>query len=199
MKRRALLILIPLAATVLACQTATSIFNGKKGEIDPADTAAVSPTQASPATAENSPEAPTEAVVGGQVDPCSLLTNSEVEDVYGQPPGEPVAGTFDYVALGPVPSCTWPDVRLELSLPIPPQGQSAEAYYKEYIRRMNPSEFPQGLGDEAWADPQDGDLLVRDGEFFFMLEEHTFESGVYERTQQLAEQILVNVDVLGDG
>ena len=190
MKIRLGLMLIPLAISLLSCQTVITFFDG--GASNQAEVTAVAqPDEAF--TSEPSPTATSAAANGNQIDPCSLLTEEQIASVHGEEPGESVRDTHDYVALGPVASCRWPEIRLELSVLVPPPGQDAQAYYQEYIRRMDPWDFPTGLGDEAWGDPQGGEVLVRQGDTYFMLEEHTFDADNYEQNQELAAMVLENL------
>ena len=190
MKYRVGLMVIPLAISLLSCQTVTSLFErGGSGQAEV--TAIAQPDEAR--TSEPLRTATSSVLDSSQIDPCSLLTDEQIASVHGENPGESVQATYDYVALGPVPSCRWPEIRLEVSVLVPPPGEGPQEYFEEYIRRMDPWDFPTGLGDEAWGDPQDGDILVRQGNTYFMVEEHTFDSDNYEQNKELAAMILENL------
>ena len=191
MKAKILFVIGSLAVAALACQTATSLFDGDTSGPVLATEVVIQP-EAQPSE-EPAPTTTPKPNDGNQIDPCSLLTKEQIESVHERTPAEPVQDVFDYVGLGPVPSCRWPGIRLELSVLVPPPGENPQDYYQEYVRRMDPGDFPTGLGDEAWGDPQDGEVLVRQGNTYFMLEEQTFEGDNYQQNLELAALVLQNL------
>lgn len=191
MKRASAVIAVAsVALASLACETIIG-----SGETD-VPIATTSTTRTEPAasphpTAIQAQVSPSVA----DIDPCGLLNAEEVEQVYGQDPGQPEPEMYDYVALGPSPACFWPGVGARITVQVPPPGASPEAFYTELVRRMHPSDPLAGLADEAWIDPTDGDLLVRSGDVYFLVEHIPFGQGVdpAELTRALAESALDNL------
>lgn len=188
---------ITLAAATLACETVL----GSGETIGPPQgattTAAPEPmaTATSAAAATEVPTATSGSAAAADLDPCQLLNAEDVEAVYGQDPGQPEAVQHDYVALGPSPACLWRGVGARITVLLPPPGQDPAAYYAETVRRMHPSEPVPDLGDEAWTDPGDGDLLFRSGQEYILVEHvpNSRSAEAPELTRGLAELILANL------
>lgn len=150
---------------------------------------------------EASPPAPTEpaatsaASAAQEMDPCSLLRADQVEQVYGEDPGEPEPIENDFVGLGAAPACLWSGVGARVTLLLPPPGSDPQAFYDETIRRMHPKEPLEGFGDEAWIDPADGDLLFRTEQTYILVEHVPNRRSIEapELTPALAEHILANM------
>ena len=179
---------VSLVLTSLACEAIT----GREETEMPAATTA--PTEVEAAATP----LPTETVAqegprSAEIDPCRLLSAEDVEQVYEQDPGQPEPEMHDYVALGASPACFWTGVGARITVQVPPQGTNPEAFYAELVRRMHPSEPISGLGDEAWIDTRDGDLLVRSGDVYFLVEHIPFGQDPTEFTRALAERALDNL------
>lgn len=193
-RRRWMAVVLSLALAGLACQTLLGAATEPGGDTAAATSAPQVATErstpaASEATATNEPAS------GQELQACSLLSAAQVEQVYGEDAGEPESIEHDYVALGDSPACFWNGVGARVTLLVPPAGYAPQAFYEETIRRMNPTETLTDLGDEAWTDASDGDLLVRAGEVYFLVEHVPIPRSAEapELTRGLAEQILQNL------
>ena len=184
----AVLVVVSLALASLACE---AIMGAEEIETP---TAMTSPTEMESA-ATPQPTGTEASARSAEIDPCSLLSAEDVEQVYEQDPGQPEPEMYDYVALGPSPACFWTGVGARITVQVPPPGAEAEAFYTELVRRMHPSDPVSGLGDEAWIDPGDGDLLVRSGDVYFLVEHIPLGRGVEtaDLTRALAERALDNL------
>lgn len=186
-------VVITVASLALASLACEAIMGTEEAEVPAATTAPTAmAAAATPLPSETEGQPGARSV---EVDPCSLLSAEDVEQVYEQDPGQPESEMYDYVALGASPACFWRGVGARITVQVPPQGANPEAFYTELVRRMHPSEPLSGLGDQAWIDPRDGDLLVRSGDVYFLVEHIPFGQGVEpaELTRSLAERALKNL------
>jgi hypothetical protein len=141
---------LPFAAIALALVSAC----GGGGDDD--DTAAAEPT-----TTESAEAAPTTGR-DGPLDPCSLITAGEAEDVLGGAPGEPTD-----VNAGGVGACTYrlDDGSAAVQINVEPGDASV---FEARTAQMG-GESVDGVGDRAQVNGTIGQIAVVQGDVLFAI------------------------------